>query len=199
MKFIYYNVDRLSLVLPWKTHRYSKGSKSRKGKERGEMSIGNSTSSETVRQSATHSELNELEEHVTSSEFVGGIVNQCSALTEFILTPKSPHLSFWLWSPFFDMKKPIGGREAKQASRSAAGFRCQRDTPPHLCHLEEFKVGSTSSLDILEPVLKEVSLTRRPVFQRNDYIFKLREKPLLHLACNSVFGYFSKYRSMLLI
>lgn len=40
MKFIYYNVDRLSLVLPLKTHRYSKGSKLGKGKERGEMSIG---------------------------------------------------------------------------------------------------------------------------------------------------------------
>lgn len=56
MKFIYYNVDRLSLVLPWKTHRYSKGSKSRKGKERSEVSIVSSDSSETVRQSATHSE-----------------------------------------------------------------------------------------------------------------------------------------------
>ena len=40
MKFIYYNVDRLSLVLPLKTHRYSKGIKLGKGKERGEMSIG---------------------------------------------------------------------------------------------------------------------------------------------------------------
>lgn len=31
-KVIYCNVDRLSLVLPLKTHRYSKGSKGGKGK-----------------------------------------------------------------------------------------------------------------------------------------------------------------------
>lgn len=110
MKFIYYNVDRLSLVLPWKTHRYSKGSKSRKGKERGEMSIGKQRElgdSQTVShpQWAAQDLCRVCRQN--HQPVLGPHSHLAFTLAELILTP-SPHLWFWLWSPFSDIKKPRG-------------------------------------------------------------------------------------------
>lgn len=146
MKFIYYNVDRLSLVLPLKTHRQSKGSRSREGKREGEMSIGKQRKLETVRQSATHSELDELEERGASPDLVSQTrghqpvsipdVYPAFTLTELIRAPRSPHLRSGLRSPCFDIRKPREGREAEHVPKSAIGFSGQRDTLLYFGQLE---------------------------------------------------------------
>lgn len=164
MKFIYYNVDRLSLVLPLKTHRQSKGSRSREGKREGEMSIDKQRKLETVRQSATHSELSELEQHGAQTRCLRRgrqPVSVPDIYPAFTLTELIPHLRFWLWSPCFDIKKPREGREAKHVPKSAVGFCGQGSTLLHFGQSEQFKVGSALS-GILEPVLKVVRLTWKP-------------------------------------
>lgn len=140
MKFIYYNVDRLSLVLPWKTHRYSKGSKSRKGKREGwdeHWSVAQAWRQSDSQQPTVSLMSRGARDRVRLCGRHGSLVfspdrNPAFTLTEFIVTS---------WSPFLGIRKPRGGKEARRVSSSAAGCRSQRDTPPQFCHLERFEVG----------------------------------------------------------
>lgn len=97
-------------------------------------------------------------------------------LTELILTPRSPQLTFELQSPCFDIKKPREGREAKHVPKSAVGFSGQGSTLVHLGQLEQFEVGSAGS-GILEPGLKEVHPTWKPA-SKITIVFLSEEKNL---------------------